>query len=231
MGDIKKFKKKYETPRHPWNATRIKLERQIKHKYGIGNKAEIWKMEGVLKGFKDQAKILLTRTDDQANTEREQMLSRMQRLGLIKKDSGIDDVLGLQLRDVMERRLQTIVVKRKMARSMSHARQMIVHKHIVVDGRKVTSPSYLVLKAEESTISFSADSPYMRSDHPEGYDEEIARRKGQVEDSDNKSNEDEVVAFDESTIEDPEQAGGSNVADASVADLASEETTEERKEE
>src|SRR5690348_16712285 len=107
MGDIKRFKKKYTTPMHPWNATRIMLEGEIKSKYGVANKKEIWKMESTLKSFKDQAKNLLTREDAQAAKEREQMQHRMVSLGLVKSGSGMDDILGLQLRDIMNRRLQT----------------------------------------------------------------------------------------------------------------------------
>src|SRR3989344_2155091 len=118
MGDIKRLKKEYTTPMHPWNATRILLERDIKFKYGVGNKKEIWKMESQLKAFKDQAKKLLTRVDAQAAKERQQMQERMTSLGLVKTGGGIDDILSLQLRDIMNRRLQTIVLKRRMARSI-----------------------------------------------------------------------------------------------------------------
>lgn len=208
MGDIKRFRKKYTTPSHPWNATRILLEKSIARKYGVGNKKEIWKMESALKGFKDQAKSLLTRTDDQANKERTQMIARIVRLGLVGKDAGVDDILGLQLKDIMDRRLQTIVLKRRLARSIKHARQLITHEHITVGGKKVTSPSYLVLAEEEKSIGYSADSAFMRQDHPEGYDEEVAQRRyqRQAAKAHRKGEQvDEIVMFDASDVEDPEE--------------------------
>ena len=221
MGDIKRFKKKYTTPMHPWNATRILLEKEIKRKYGVANKKEIWKMESTLSSFKDQAKQLLTRTDAQAAVEREQMQKRMQTLGLIKQDAAMDDILGLQLRDIMNRRLQTIIFKRKMARSIKHARQLITHEHILVGGKKITSPSYLVLTAEEASISYSPDSAFMQSEHPEAYNEELMQKHQAKQRAKDKkhSKGDEVVVFEEAAIQDPEAKTVAKDTDASVADL------------
>jgi small subunit ribosomal protein S4 len=222
MGDIKRFKKKYTTPMHPWNGVRIGLECDIKRKYGVGNKQEIWKMESKLTNFKDQAKVLLTRTDSQAEKEREQMRSRMLALGLIKMTSGMDDILSLQLRDIMNRRLQTIVFKRRMARSIKHARQLIIHEHITINGTKITSPSYLVLMNEEATVGFAADSAFMQPEHPEAFNEEIMQRKQQKQRAKDKRSgrTDEIVLFDVNALQDPESAGKeSNISDSSVADL------------
>ena len=231
MGDIKRFRKKYSKPMHPWNATRITLEREIRSKYGTGSKKEIWKMESVLKSFKGQAKALLVRNDAQANKERKQMHERMVRLGLIRPDATVDDILGLQLRDVMNRRLQTLVYRRKMARTISHARQLIVHEHITVGGKKITTPSYLVPGGNESSIAFAPDSAYLRPDHPESFDEEVAQRtqaRRRAKDKRRGMESDELVAFDVKTIADPEEIAPETAADASVADLAIAE--EEKKE-
>lgn len=223
MGDTKRLRKKYTTPMHPWNATRITLERNIMRKYGVANKREIWKMESVLKGFKDQTKNLLTRTDVQAGRERKQMHDRMVRLGLIAKEAGDDDILGLQLKDIMNRRLQTIVLRKKMARSIKHARQLITHEHIVVGGKKITSPSYLVLFEEEATIGYAADSPYLKGEHPEAFDEEVHRRKLERQKAKARRQGvkmDEIVVFDPVDIEDPDERKAVDY-DASVADLGS----------
>ncbi len=221
MGDIKRFKKKYSTPMHPWNATRIKLEKEIRSRYGTGNKKEIWKMESVLKGFKGQAKKLLTRTDTQANKERDQMRDRMVRLGLIKSTAGVDEILSLQLRDVMNRRLQTVVYRRKMSRTVVHARQLITHEHVLVGGKKVTSPSYLVPADEEATVTFASGSPYLAPEHAEAFDPEVAQRtqaKRRAKDKRRGVESNELVAFDIKAIADPEEMK-SSAADASVADL------------
>ena len=51
MGDIKRQKKKYSTPRHPWQKDRILAEKELITKYGLRRKYEIWKMNSILKNF------------------------------------------------------------------------------------------------------------------------------------------------------------------------------------
>lgn len=231
MGDTKKLRKKYTTPAHPWNATRIQLEKSIMRKYGVSNKKEIWRMESVLKSFKDQAKSLLTRTDEQANKERRQLQDRMVRLGLISKDAGVDDILGLQLKDIMNRRLQTLVARNRLARSIKHARQLIVHEHIMVNGRKITSPSYIVPKNDESGVAYAPGSPYIQEEHPERYVEEIAaRRMARQKARARREGVDvqEIVVFDPESIQDPEETKSKSY-DASVADLKDEDAEKPKK--
>ncbi|MEA1999633.1 MAG: 30S ribosomal protein S4, partial [Euryarchaeota archaeon] len=54
----------------------------------------------------------------------------------------------------LERRLQTRVYKKELANSIKHARQLIVHGHIAVDGRRVTIPSYIIREDEEGKIGY-----------------------------------------------------------------------------
>ena len=51
MGDPKQPRKKYDTPRHPWNKARIDAEKEIKKDYGLKNNKEIWKFNSKLKSF------------------------------------------------------------------------------------------------------------------------------------------------------------------------------------
>jgi small subunit ribosomal protein S4 len=53
-------------------------------------------------------------------------------------------VPGENLLSLLERRLDNVVYRLKMATSCSQARQMVVHGHIMVNGTKVTIPSYRV---------------------------------------------------------------------------------------
>jgi small subunit ribosomal protein S4 len=53
-------------------------------------------------------------------------------------------VTGETLLSMLERRLDNVVFRLKMAISRVQARQMIVHGHINVNGKRVDSPSYLV---------------------------------------------------------------------------------------
>ena len=112
MGDPKKPKKKYTTPSHPWQRVRMEKETAIRKLYGVTIKKEIWKMDSIRKTFADRIKSLIADTTEQAKKEREQIVQRLTRLGLIDLNAKIDDILGLSLEDVMERRLQTLVWKK-----------------------------------------------------------------------------------------------------------------------
>lgn len=51
---------------------------------------------------------------------------------------------GENLLNLLERRIDNVVYRLKMATTRAQARQMIVHGHIKINGKKVTSPSCLV---------------------------------------------------------------------------------------
>lgn len=178
MGDPRKIRKKYQKPAQRWKKERIDTERPIMRSYGLKNKRELWKMSSVLRGFTRQAKALAARKDTQAEREQQQLFSRLRKYGLLKEQATLDDVLGLTLGDILERRLQTLVYKKHLARTVSQARQMIVHEHITIDGKKMTAPSYLVPTAEEVSIAFAAASQFVDADHPErAAAEEIMRKQ------------------------------------------------------
>ncbi len=75
------------------------------------------------------------------------------RLGLLKPDGGIDDVLALKTTDFLDRRLQTFVNRSGLTSTIGQARQLITHGHVRIRGRKVTAPSYLVRAEEEKDIT------------------------------------------------------------------------------
>ena len=155
MGDPRKARKKYAGPKHPWEASRIEEERIILKKYGLKNKREIWRMQAILARFKRQAKSLIASRDQQAVKEQALLMKRLVNLGLINKDAKIESVLGLTLDDVLKLRLQTAVYNKGLAKSINQARQLIVHGHILVVGKKVTVPSYILEAGEEDKVSFS----------------------------------------------------------------------------
>jgi small subunit ribosomal protein S4 len=77
----------------------------------------------------------------------------MQR-GILKEGSKLEDALAMSLDDILERRLQTMVYKMELSKSVKQARQLIVHGHIAVNGRRVTIPSYIVKRSEEDKIGY-----------------------------------------------------------------------------
>jgi len=167
MGDPRFPRKKYETPSHPWEAERIKRERELIYKYGLKNKREVWRAETFLRRIREQARRLLAMPgEEQAEKEKENLLKRLFRLGILPANATLDDVLALNVEDVLGRRLQTLVYIHGLARTPKQARQLIVHGHIAIDGRKVRVPSYLVRKEEEEKITYSYSSPLNDEMHP-----------------------------------------------------------------
>ncbi|MBW2983644.1 30S ribosomal protein S4 [Candidatus Woesearchaeota archaeon] len=181
MGDIKKQKKKFYPPTHPWQKSRIDEEKTLFKEYGLKNKREIWKMNSILKKFYEQAKKLTTIQTKQSEIERAQLLAKLYSLALLEKDSKLEDVLTITLKDIMNRRLQTLVFKRNLARSVKQARQFISHNHVYVGGKNITSPSYLVSRDEEASINFGTGSALSNPDHPERAVEEKKPAKKEEE--------------------------------------------------
>ena len=86
---------------------------------------------------------------------------------MIKPEDTIESVLTLNVENILERRLQTVVLKRSLARSMKQSRQFITHGHITIADKVITSPSYLVLESEEKKIGFKKTSSLSSTDNPE----------------------------------------------------------------
>ncbi|MCL4331938.1 MAG: 30S ribosomal protein S4 [Thermoplasmatales archaeon] len=169
MGDPKKIKKKYETPRHPFEGERIKAENQIVGAYGLKNKRELWKAESELRKYRTNARDIqasLRLGDARAVEQIKSMIGRLSRYGILSENATTDDILALNIQSFLERRLQTLVMRKGLARTPGMARQLIVHGHISIGDRKVTIPGYKVLKMEEESVSYAPNSPLANELHP-----------------------------------------------------------------
>lgn len=70
-------------------------------------------------------------------------------------------VTGAVLLQYLETRLDNVVYRMGFATSRKQARQLVLHGHIAVNGRKVTVPSYVVKPGEAvSVVEGSRSSPY-----------------------------------------------------------------------
>lgn len=167
MGDPKKLRKKYYTPAHPWNKVAIETERQFCKEYGLVKKKEIYIANSFLKKYKDIAKRLIADTTAQGAKEGQQVIEKLQRLGLVQAGAKLDHVLSLELKDILERRLQSLICRKGLARSMKQARQYITHRHITIGSKEITFPSYLASLQEEALIAFRERSPLKSEAHPE----------------------------------------------------------------
>jgi small subunit ribosomal protein S4 len=168
MGQTKKIRKKYSTPTHPWQRERILEEKGIRKEYGLKNKKEIWKYSAKLRSARGQVKKIVANIRlEQSAKEREQLMHKLLKYGIISKDSKVEDILDLKPKDFLERRLQTVVFRKGLARSAKQSRQFITHGHILVNGKKITAPSYFLSKDEEAKLEFRATSNLSKIDHPE----------------------------------------------------------------
>lgn len=170
MGDPGRLRKQYEGPRHPWQRERIDNEEGLFKEYGLKNKREIYKAQSILRVFAAQAKrltALRSTLNPQVKKEEEQLLTRLHKLGLLNAGASLEDVLGLSIRDILNRRLQTLVYRKNLARTAKQARQFIIHNHVFVNNHKMNVPSYLVPREEENLISYNPSSTIADEDHPE----------------------------------------------------------------
>jgi small subunit ribosomal protein S4 len=166
MGDPKRQRKSYETPRHPWRRDQLEVELHLVGDYGLRNKRELWRYKTMLSQVRGIARSLLGKSEaERAKTERE-YLSKLGRIGVLSESASIDEVLDLEIRDLLERRLQTMVFRRGMAKTMQQARQLVSHGHIAVDGKIISVPSYMVQRDEEQKLKYFSHSPLAKADHP-----------------------------------------------------------------
>ncbi len=170
-----KKSKSFETPKHPWQEARMASEVQLVKAYGLRNKREVWKAASMLRMYRSEARKLLANVasgqegglEGHLKTQSEEILSKLIRYGIIKQDSNIDDILSLKTENILERRLQTQVLRLGLARTVVQARQFITHGHIAVNGRKATIPGMLISKENEMRIEYYGTSPLVSESHPE----------------------------------------------------------------
>ena len=179
MGDPRRLKKKYKTPRHPWQKDRIEKEKELLKVYGLKNKKEIWKAMSKLKRITRQAKTIIGLPPEKKEAEAKKLLEKLDKYNLIDKNSKIEDVLNLTVEDILNRRLQTQVYKQGLARTIKQARQFIIHGHIFVSGQKIDMPSYMVKK--DDTIEFDPKSSLNNPEHPERLGKDIKAVKEEME--------------------------------------------------
>ena len=169
MGDPKFSRKKYDTPSHPWQAARIKEEKELVLKYGLKNKTEVWKARSYLRDLRGQARDLTgkQRLDNpQVNRETQALVNRMRRLGMLGEEAKVDDILALNVDAVLHRRLQTQAYLKGLAATAVQARQLIVHGHITVNGTRVRVPGMLLTREQENNLAYAPGSALQNEAHP-----------------------------------------------------------------
>ncbi len=175
----KKARKKYTKPRKPFDKQRIQEENELRKRYGLKSKREIWKAEAEVGKIRNLAKELITKSEEEKNS----FIERLRKKGY--NVNSLQDALALDKEDLLKRRLQTIVFVKSLARTPSQARQLIAHKHVVVGNRTVNIPSYHVSLEDEAQISLNIalKLPEAEKSKIESVKEEIENEVNEIEEA------------------------------------------------
>ncbi len=146
MGGIKRKRKLFSRPKKLFDRVRMDEENVLVKRYGLKNKREIWKAKTTVSKLRRRAKTLIGKD----MTEQQIFFDRLNKIGMNITD--VSDVLALTEENIFERRLQTFLFKKKLANTIKQARQLIIHKNVLVDGSVVNIPSFIVTKELEDKI-------------------------------------------------------------------------------
>ncbi|MBI2079691.1 30S ribosomal protein S4 [Candidatus Micrarchaeota archaeon] len=155
MGDPRKLRNKYARPKKLLDLARITEEKGLKREYALKNMRELWVAVQELKKYRREARRLLSVTEEERKKDAEKILNKLNKFGILPADAKLDDILSLDVKNILERRLQTIVYRKGLARTLRQSRQLITHGFIAIRGRKMSRPSYLMLTDEESTLNYA----------------------------------------------------------------------------
>jgi len=135
---MKRKHKNYSKPRIMYDKDRITEEEKMRKELGLKNKREIWKADAKVREMREKAKRLISSGHEQQET----LFNQIKKMGI--NVNSISDVLSLDKKDYLKRRLQTVLVEKHIANTVKAARQLITHRKVLVDGRVVNVPSYIV---------------------------------------------------------------------------------------
>lgn len=146
---MRRSRKIYKRPARMWDKARIERDKKLRKDYGLTREHEIWKAETVLRKYRRLARELVALKDKEKERA---LIAKLVKIGILEKGASLDDVLGLSVEDVLERRLQTVVFRKNLANTPKHARQLIAHGHVIVDGKVSPFPGRMINKEEEHLI-------------------------------------------------------------------------------
>ena len=144
---MKRKHKIYSRPKKPFDKTRIEEEAKIKKEFGLKSKREIWKADAKIALIRKKAKSLISASVE----EQKAFFGRLKRIGL--DVNSIGEVLSLNKTDYLKRRLQTVLVEKHFTTTPKSARQLITHKKVLINGKSINAPSYIVPVEFENKIT------------------------------------------------------------------------------
>lgn len=158
------YKKTSKTPRKPFDKERLASEILLVGKYGLRNKREVWRVQLTLAKLRKAARELLTldERDPRRLFEGDALIRRISKLGLLKEGQRkLDYILGLSVDQFFERRLQTVVMSKNLAKSVHHSRVLIRQRHIAVGKQMVNIPSFMVSTSSDKYIKYAPTSVFV----------------------------------------------------------------------
>ena len=160
MGDPKTPRRIWKKPKRPLNYNLMMDELKTLGTFGLKTKRELWKARTNLSKLRHQARSLLALRQEIRKEKEPILINSLSKIGLVDKNSTLDAVLNLQVIDLLSRRLQTIVQRKLYFKTPYHARQAIVHGHVMIGDRIITIPSYVVKIDEEPKIHLIPESSF-----------------------------------------------------------------------
>jgi len=160
MGDPKMPRRIWKKPKRPLNYDLIMDELKTLGTFGLKTKRELWKTQTELSRIRFQARSILALRQEIRERKEPILIQSLSKIGLVDKNSTLDDVLNLQVNDLLSRRLQTMAQRKLFFKTPYQARQAIVHGHIMIGDNVVTIPSYIVKTEEETKIHLIPESRF-----------------------------------------------------------------------
>src|SRR5947209_18703635 len=102
----------WRRPKRPLNYDLLNEELYVLGTFGLKNKRELWKAHTELSRIRNQARSLLALTQEVRNKKEPTLMKSLARIGLVKENSTLDDVLNLRLKNVFFRGLKQVIRKK-----------------------------------------------------------------------------------------------------------------------
>ena len=105
MGDPKKQRKKFETPRFRWRKDILQEELKLLGQFGLRNKHELWRLKTMLSKTRGIARSLIGKASEERGKMENELLVRLKKMGILDETAVLDNVLDLSIENILERRL------------------------------------------------------------------------------------------------------------------------------
>ena len=87
MGDPKKPRKQYASPRNLWRTDELTSELFLVGTYGLRNKRELWRSKTELSRIRKQARSILAEPQSERITKERNLLEYLKKMSIIDKEA------------------------------------------------------------------------------------------------------------------------------------------------